>query len=261
MNQKIVFFDIDGTLYDHELGVPNSARKAIRSLLEKNHIPIICTGRTRAMIPEHLIELGFLGIVAGAGTYVEYKGEVLHNKVAGEAEAKSMISFLQQHGIKHVAEGPEHVYFDTTDRSEEYSFINQLLHVIGKEKGKSINRDNIRFNKISCFLNKPNELNMILTFIQNKYHVINHPDAVVELVPIGYTKATGIQYLLEHLQIDRKDSYAFGDSMNDIEMLDYVEYGIAMGNSYEEVLKRAKYKTKSLKDDGIYYGLKEFGLI
>lgn len=261
MNQKIIFFDIDGTLYEPEIGVPDSARRAIYSLLEKNHIPIICTGRTRAMIPEYLMEIGFLGVVAGAGTYVEYKGEVLHNKVAGEEEANMILSFLQKHGIKHVAEGPEHVYFDTTDRSEEYDFINQLLHVIGKEKGKSIDDDNIRFNKISCFLNKPNELTTILSFIKNKYHEINHQDGVLELIPIGYTKATGVQKLLEHLHIDRKDTYAFGDSMNDIEMLDYVEYGIAMGNSYKEVLKRAKYITKSVKEDGIYYGLKEFDLI
>ena len=44
-------------------------------------------------------------------------------------------------------------------------------------------------------------------------------------------------------------------------MLDYVEYGIAMGNAYPNVLEKAKYRTKSIDEDGIYYGLKEFGLI
>lgn len=261
MDQKIIFFDIDGTLYDSELGVPESAREAIRNLLEKNHIPIICTGRTRAMIPEYLMDIGFMGIIAGAGTYVEYKNEVLHNKVVGEGETKEILSFLQKHGIKHVAEGPEYVYFDPSDHSEVYDFINQLLHVIGKDKGKPIDHENIRINKISCFVNKPEEQTRILQFIENKYHEIIHHGGVLELLPLGYTKATGIQTLLKHLRIDRKDTYAFGDSMNDIEMLDYVEYGIAMGNSYTEVLKRAKYITKSLKEDGIFYGLKEFGLI
>ena len=261
MNQKIIFFDIDGTLYDSEVGVPESARKAINNLLEKNHIPIICTGRTRAMIPEYLMNIGFMGIIAGAGTYVEYKGEVVHNKVVGEEETKEILSFLQKNGIKHVAEGPEHVYFDPNDSSEEYDFINQLLDVIGKDKGKSIDHDNVRINKISCFTNNSEEETKILQFIENKYHEIIHHGGVLELLPLGYTKATGIQTLLKHLRIDRKDTYAFGDSMNDIEMLDYVEYGIAMGNSYTEVLKMAKYKTKSLKEDGIFYGLKEFGLI
>ena len=84
---------------------------------------------------------------------------------------------------------------------------------------------------------------------------------VIELVPKGYNKAVGIEKMLEYLGIDRKNTYAFGDSNNDIEMLDYVEYGVAMGNAYPEILERAKYSTKSIYEDGIYYGLKEFGLL
>lgn len=261
MNQKIIFFDVDGTLYDAELGVPESAREAIRKLLEKKHIPIICTGRTRAMVPEYLMDIGFLGIIAGAGTFVEYKGELVHHKVIGEKETKDILTSLQDNGIKHVVEGPEYVYYDQEDKSAEYDFINDLLLTIGKEKGKSVKSDVIRYNKISCFLNHPDELAPILPLIKNKFHVIYHHDGVAEMIPIGYTKATGIQRLIEYLQIDRKDTYAFGDSMNDIEMLDYVEYGIAMGNSFTEVLNRVKYKTRSIREDGIYYGLKDFGLI
>ena len=67
--------------------------------------------------------------------------------------------------------------------------------------------------------------------------------------------------MIEYLGIDRKNTYAFGDSNNDIEMLDYVEHGVAMGNAYPEILERAKYKTKSIYEDGIYYGLKELGLL
>ncbi len=44
-------------------------------------------------------------------------------------------------------------------------------------------------------------------------------------------------------------------------MLEYVNTGIAMGNSYPEVLERIRHKTKSIKEDGIYHGLKKFNLI
>ena len=47
MNKKIVFFDVDGTLYLPEIGVPDSAKEAIAMLIDNGHIPIICTGRTR----------------------------------------------------------------------------------------------------------------------------------------------------------------------------------------------------------------------
>ena len=107
-----------------------------------------------------------------------------------------------------------------------------------------------------------NKKSVILDGIRQKYDVIVHSSIpVAEMVPKGTNKAVGIEKMLDYLGIDKKETYAFGDSNNDMEMLDYVEYGIAMGNAYPDVLKRARYKTKSIYDDGIYYGLKDFGLI
>lgn len=262
MDRKIIFFDIDGTLYDSELGVPESAGKAVRLLLEHGHIPVICTGRTRAMIPEYLIDIGFTGIVAGAGTYVEYMGEIVHHKVEGTDYIRDILALLHGNNVKYIIEGPEYVYYGSTDKNAEYDFFNQLLSKVGKDKAKPASGNVVRMNKISCFGMKDSSLAAMMPAIEKKFHVIDHQDGIlVELVPNGYNKATGIRRLIEFLHIDRKDTYAFGDSMNDMEMLDYVEYGIAMGNSYPEVLKKARYKTKSMKEDGIYYGLKEFGLI
>jgi Cof subfamily protein (haloacid dehalogenase superfamily) len=262
MDKKIVFFDIDGTIYDSENGVSDSTKTAIQQLLHKGHIPIICTGRTRSMVPEYLMDIGFPGIVAGAGTYIEYAGELVHHKVEGMDYVSDILSLLHKNNIKYVIEGPEYVYYDSTDKSPEYDFINDLLLLIGSDKGKPISNEEMRMNKITCFIPDYNNLISLLPKIEEKFHVINHQDGnLVELVPNGYNKATGIQKMIEHLSIDRKNTYAFGDSTNDLEMLEYVEYGIAMGNSYPEVLKIAKYKTKSIKEDGVYYGLKEFGLI
>ena len=67
--------------------------------------------------------------------------------------------------------------------------------------------------------------------------------------------------LIEYLGIPHSNTYAFGDGPNDLEMLQYVQYGTAMGNSEESVLKTAKYKTEGIWEDGIYLGLKRYGLI
>jgi hydroxymethylpyrimidine pyrophosphatase-like HAD family hydrolase len=56
-------------------------------------------------------------------------------------------------------------------------------------------------------------------------------------------------------------TYAFGDSANDIDMLKFVKYGIAMENSSSEILEMVKYKTDNIENDGIYKGLKQFKLI
>ena len=49
-NRKIVFFDIDGTIYRFDTGMPKDTYEAIKLLKAKGHIPVICTGRTRCMI-------------------------------------------------------------------------------------------------------------------------------------------------------------------------------------------------------------------
>lgn len=262
MDRKIIFFDIDGTLFDPELGVPQSTRESIKVLIENGHLPVICTGRAMAMVPDYLMEIGFLGIIAGAGTYVEYEGKTVHHKVEGNEFLADILPLLKENHIKFVVEGPKYVYFDSSDVSEEYGFVKEILEKLGADTIKPIHGENIRMNKISCFLTEKSNFEEILPKIQEKFDLIRHQGVnLIELIPTGYNKASGIETLIDYLGIDRKDTYAFGDSTNDLQMLDYVECGIAMGNSYPEVLERAKYRTKSIQEDGIYWGLKKFGLI
>lgn len=84
---------------------------------------------------------------------------------------------------------------------------------------------------------------------------------VTEAVPAGFSKATGIQFLTEYLQIDSSDCYAFGDSINDMEMLQYVPHSVAMGNAVEDVLQVAEYRTTDILENGIENALHHYGLI
>ncbi len=77
----------------------------------------------------------------------------------------------------------------------------------------------------------------------------------------GESKAKGIKELVKGLNKDIKDTIAFGDGRNDIEMLEEVELGIAMGNSMIEAKQAAKYITSDIDDDGIMKALQYFSLI
>jgi len=84
---------------------------------------------------------------------------------------------------------------------------------------------------------------------------------VVEFVPKGTSKATGIKWLCNHLDIPLDETYAIGDSVNDLEMLESVGHGIAMGNSMPPVKEIAEYVTSDISDDGVKNALKHYGLI
>ena len=100
MKQKILFFDIDGTLIDEETDVvPESAKKALAAAKEKGHLLFICSGRCLAIIPQNVVELGFDGLIGGCGTYIEMEGkEVYHHTLPMELQ-KEIIKDLEKYHI------------------------------------------------------------------------------------------------------------------------------------------------------------------
>ena len=78
---KIVFFDIDGTLHYSGIGIPQSAVKAVNQLIANGHKAVMCTGRSKGMMPEEYFHMGFHGMILGAGAYVEYEGKVIHREL------------------------------------------------------------------------------------------------------------------------------------------------------------------------------------
>ena len=82
-----------------------------------------------------------------------------------------------------------------------------------------------------------------------------------ELISKVDNKATAIKQVIDYLGIDKKDTIAFGDSMNDYEMINFVECGIAMGNACNELKEAASRVCRSVDEDGIYYEFIELGLI
>jgi hypothetical protein len=78
----------------------------------------------------------------------------------------------------------------------------------------------------------------------------------------GTSKAVGLQQISRHLNIHQKQIVAFGDEENDLEMLDYVGHGVAMGNAIGPLKLVANGTTKTNQEDGIAYYLKHvLGLI
>ena len=82
-----------------------------------------------------------------------------------------------------------------------------------------------------------------------------------EISPLNISKGTAIKFILNTLNIDKKDAYCFGDSNNDLSMFPEVQNSICMGNGKSEVKKKATYVTKNIDDGGIEHGMRYFGLI
>lgn len=261
MKRKAVFFDIDGTLYNHEVGVPKSAIQGIKELKNKGNLAFISTGRARAMISKELVDLGFDGVLAACGAYVEYEGNVVYNIDLEKEMVDNALNILKKHKIFCILEGQNNLYMDDDESLDEGEFsVKRFKNKYGKNLIQ-ITGAELHINKITCIMDKHSNFEEAYKFLEKDFDCIRHNSKIVELVQKGFSKAKGIEEIIKYLGIDINDTYAFGDSANDIDMLKYVKYGIAMGNSSSEILEMVEYKTDNIENDGIYKGLKQFELI
>ena len=81
------------------------------------------------------------------------------------------------------------------------------------------------------------------------------------MVPKGYSKATGIEFLCEYLNIDRKHTVGVGDSTNDLPMLSYTGISVAMGSGNPDIFSSVDYVTAPVMEDGIEKALRHYQLI
>ena len=77
--KKAVFFDIDGTLWNYQMQIPESTVLAIRKLRENGHYAFICSGRSRSNIQSpKLLGIGFDGVVASCGAHIDFHKETAY---------------------------------------------------------------------------------------------------------------------------------------------------------------------------------------
>lgn len=259
--KKAVFFDIDGTILDADNYIPESTVSGIHALQKKGNYAFLCTGRSRAFVKtKALLAIGFDGIVSGCGTMVEFHDEVLYYKKLDYELIKETIAFLKAQQAAVIMEGRFHLFLDQDDFGKD-AYIERLRQELGEELIPITGREaDWEVSKFSCATASA-DMAAIQQELAKDYELLIHDAPVMEVVPKGCSKGTGILKVCEELGIDVEDTYAFGDSVNDLAMFEVAGHSIAMGNSSDMVKQKASYVTDTLHEDGIYHALEHFGLI
>ena len=93
------------------------------------------------------------------------------------------------------------------------------------------------------------------------FHVVRSAPFLLEIMDGSVSKASGIAVMLDHFGLKPEDALSFGDHYNDLEMLRYTGQSVAMGNAPDEIKRAAAAVTRSNREDGLYWYLKQAGLI
>ena len=258
---KVVFFDIDGTIWDEKNNIPDSTVQAIRDLHNNGHLAFLNSGRSRAFIRHpNLLNLGFDGIVSGCGTMVEYHGKtVFYHRIPVE-QVEETLQIIRRFGFRPILEGRKYLYMNEEDFDYE-----PYGKKVRRDMGEDIRtiegcRGEWEISKLSCATTDC-DVAGCYEQLKDRYDFMIHNPEVVEIVPKGFHKGTGILEVCRMLHLPVEQTVAIGDSINDTEMLQTAGFSVAMGNGTEEIKQLADYVTAPMKEDGIYQALTHLDLI
>lgn len=276
MDSKIIFLDIDGTLtLPGQNEPPKSAIRAIKKARERGHYVFLCTGRSYGMLLP-LLKYDFDGIIASAGSYVEYQNEVLVNCPVTEEKKNLAMETLKENGIFRTVECMDGSYTDEAfkdflrahahegSNSELLRWreqIEQSLNVFPMKeyKGQPVYKIIVVCSS-QAQLKKPKEVledDFVFSIPgQDEYGFING-----ELINKRFHKGKALRLICGHLGIPISESIAFGDSINDKEMLEIAGLSICMENGQEQVKEIADEVCPSVLEDGIWHAFLKHKLI
>lgn len=276
MTKRIIFLDIDGTFAVAGTNMPpESAIRAVQEARSKGHLVFLCTGRNYDML-RPLLSYGFDGVVASAGGYICYNNQVIYDCPMTREQQKFVLDTLQQNGIFRTVECLDGTYADDGfeeflgeyagkgDYSELFRWKKQLeeelnIRSMREYSGQPVYKVMFMSPDSSRIKQAAKELEKDFFFcIQdaNKYGIVDG-----EVINWQFNKGKALIRVCEYLHIPVKDSIAFGDSMNDKEMMEAAGYSVCMENGSDTLKQLADAVCPRVEQDGLYHGFLKLGLI
>jgi Cof subfamily protein (haloacid dehalogenase superfamily) len=265
-DRKIAFFDIDGTLTSEIDGkVPESAKEAIRQARANGNLMYINTGRCMQNVEQRFLEVGFDGVIAGCGTniYGENYKELLYvqqsHKITGE-----ILQHARNFKLDILFESKSYVQFDNIRPLITEGGIRQYNAFVRRnyEMTRDLDDESFTCDKFVVWFDDISDEPEFRKVSDKYFECIDRGGNFREFVPLGYSKATGIQFILDRYDIPLENTYALGDSTNDLPMLTYVRHSIAMGNSNPKSLfNQVSYVTAKSSENGIEQALRHYEFI
>lgn len=268
---KVLFFDVDGTLVNFQGKMPESARAALQKAQQNGNQIVLCSGRSRMQIYPWLLELGFDGIVAATGAYVEHSGEIIYQHFMSEDELYKVTTLLDQADACYSAQAADRMITSAPHRDRQLArfkkqadeeMIAQIWQYIELSDQIWQHEDVEKLVYYESKISVPeirNQLAGICDVTESSFETDLSDSG--EITCSGINKAHGMEKYIIHTGMAKADTIAFGDGPNDYDMIEYAAVGVAMGNSGDELKSRADFVTKDINDDGIAYALQKLGLI
>ncbi|MCF1631427.1 Cof-type HAD-IIB family hydrolase [Tetragenococcus koreensis] len=263
MPKKLIALDLDGTTLNNTSTITPKTAQIIQKARDKGHIVSIATGRPYRMSAHYYQQLNLDSPI------VNFNGALVHKPQQKWAYEKEY-SIQREIAFEILAQKEKlHLDFVAAENRETF-FIDNLQNFqkdfFATDTATDANLfSQLKTNPTSVMLKTKNEFSsFVVETLTSQFsdeievRTWGGPSAILEVVPKGVQKAMAVSVVAESMQINQKDIIAFGDEHNDVELLDYAGWGVAMKNATDQVKSVANDITAKTNDeDGMVEYLEE----
>ena len=264
---KLVAIDLDGTLLNKNLEIPQDNINAINTLKEKGIKVVIATGR-----PEQLVK-PYVDLLEMENDLIMYNGSVIGHPFKDERFYKKSLSKESVNKIVTFCEKNDYLYMIYT-KDAIISKPNYRVSFFEKRNENLI-------DKHKCVFKDVREMDKILDLDIQKILIIDKDElrytfaheymsklkdcsvvksqnGFIDVNPKGTSKGEALRVYSENIGIKKEEIAAIGDQDNDVSMLEYATLSIAMENATDNAKEVCDFFTLSNNNAGVAYAINNF---
>lgn len=254
--QGLVFFDLDGTLYNEHATVDQPVIEALNKIRQNGFLPIICSGRSPHELTTTLAQTKIDSYITLNGSYIVFEGREIYAGEIAKETIDELMKIAEQLNEPLAFYNHQAIALSGTSQAaiDAYKYVHSPLPKI----------------QTDFYLKQPVYMLLALTTDNDRVYQEALADSLtfyrntpysIDIVEKNGSKKTGIQHFIKNANLTGIPTYAFGDGNNDIPMLEYVDHPTAMGNGVPEILALGEYITAKNTEGGIIQGLKHWGML
>lgn len=248
MQKHLIALDLDGTTLNNDSKLSELTIKTLKKLQNLGHLVCIATGRPYHASVQYYLELGLTSpiITDNGGNIREPHNSSFSTVIDGipVRDAHKLFGFSKPY--------LESAFYSFGDLVYSYKYLDRLHNIfMGSQNAKVIHGDFLDFNHAPTgmiyLINasfKTDFENFLKTELidtcQFRVWGADTKHVIYEIYKKGSSKLSAINWVANHYQIKKENIIAFGDGLNDIEMISGVHLGIAMPNGTMEVKNVSK---------------------
>ena len=253
---KLLLLDIDGTLLDTNKQLPDATKQALIAARANGHQLAIATGRAPFMIGSLLEELSIDTYITFNGQYIAYENEAVHKQSIDSDTLDKVLAFAEQRDHPLVFLN-EHKMVSSIEFHPDIDESIKSLKFPHPEKDKHFYRTNDVYQAL-VFCEEHEESQYREEF--GDVDFVRWHRVSCDILPKGGSKAEGIKQLIRSTGHRLEDTIAFGDGLNDLQMMEIAGFSVAMANGHEETKKRADHITGHVDEGGLASAFEFLGL-